>query len=61
MASGCCFKNTVVLPKACTVNYERAKVYWLMFIFFAKLGILYLKYHRGHVGNVRRKIYLFQR
>ena len=51
----------VVLPKASTVNYERARDDGLLLIFTPKLGIVSLKHLRDHIGNLRRQIYLLER
>ena len=51
----------VVLPKARTVNHERAMDGGLLLIFTPKLGIMSMKHLRGHIGNLRWQIYLLQR
>ena len=42
----------VVLSKALTVNYERAREDWLLLIFTPKLGIMWAKHLRDHIGNL---------
>ena len=41
-----------------TVSYECARDDGLMFIFTSKLGIISLKLHQGHIGNLGRQIHL---
>ena len=51
----------VALPKALTVNYERAKDDGLLLVFNPKLRNMLAKHLRGHIGNLRWQIYLLQR
>ena len=51
----------VVLRKALTVDYEHTTDDRLLFIFTSKHGIISLKHHRGHIGNLQWQIYLLQR
>ena len=51
----------VVLPKAWTVDWERARDDGLLLIFTAKLGIMSTKILRGHIGNLQRQMYLLLR
>ena len=54
-------KGLTVLAKAQALNNERVRDDGLLLIFTSKLGIISLKQHRGHIGNLRRQIYLLQR
>ena len=47
----------VVLLKALAVNYEHARDEGLLLIFTSELGIIPLKQHREHIGNLLRQIY----
>ena len=51
----------VVLSKPLIVNYERSRDDGLLLIFPFKHGIMSAKHLRGHMGNLRRQIYLLQR
>ena len=50
----------VVLQKPSTVNYDRARDDRLMLSFTFKLGIIFLKQHGGHIGNLLRQMYLLK-
>ena len=60
-ATVCLSQLSVRFHRAWTVNYEHARDDGLLLIFTSKLGIISLKQHRGHIGNLRRQTYLLQK
>ena len=46
----------VVLSKALTATYKRARDHGLLLIFTSKHGIISLKQHRGLIGNLHANL-----